>query len=100
MAIFEVMWRIGPDGSAEVAAVEEDAHAKRQQVSRIRVEMANGDATARWPHHWPDVRGFDVSWFIVSPNVLPVRAVDPEGILVRSHQLIARMLPASVVIRK
>lgn len=93
MAVFEVMWRIGPDGSAEVGRAEEDAHAKRAQVSRIRGDIESGRATPRWPSNWPDVSGFQTRWFILTPNVLPVRTVEPDEIVVRSHQMLERMLP-------
>jgi len=92
MAIFEIMWRIGPDGSAGVAKAEEDAHAKRAQVARVRGDVESGRATPRWPAQWPDVSGFQVRWFILTPNVLPVRTVEPDGTIVRSHQMLARML--------
>lgn len=92
MAVFEVMWRIGPDGSAEVARAEEDAHAKRGQVNRIRGDIESGQAAPRWPSNWPNVSGFRTRWFILTPNVLPVRAVEPDGIVVRSHQMLARTL--------
>jgi hypothetical protein len=98
MAIFEIMWRIGPDGSAEVAKAEEDAHAKRVQVARVRGDVESGRATPRWPAHWPDVSEFQMRWFILTPNILPVRTVEPDGTIVRSHQMLARMLaPGSSV---
>lgn len=94
MAIFEVMWRIGPDGSAEVARAEEDAHAKRAQVARVRGEIESGRAAPRWPSHWPDTAGFRTRWFILTPNVLPVRTVETDATIVRSHQMLERMLHA------
>ena len=98
MAIFEIMWRIGPDGSAEVAKAEDDAQAKRAQVARVRCDIESGRATPRWPAHWPDVSEFRTRWFILTPNVLPVRTVEPDGTIVRSHQMLARMLaPGSSV---
>ncbi len=98
MAIFEIMWRIGPDGSAEVAKAEEDANAKRAQVARVRGDVESGRATPRWPGHWPDVSGFRTRWFILTPNVLPVRTIESDGTIVRSHQMLARMLaPGSSV---
>jgi hypothetical protein len=98
IAVFEIMWRIGPDGSAEVAKVEEDAHVKRAQVARVRAEIGSGRATPRWPAHWPDVSGFETRWFILTPNVLPVRTVEQDGTIVRSHQMLDRMLaPGSSV---
>jgi hypothetical protein len=99
LAIFEILWRIGPDGSREVAAVEEAAHAKREQVARVRDDLANARAMPRWPSHWPDVGGFVTRWFILTPNVSPVRRVDPAGTIVRSHQMLEGMLrPGSSVI--
>ena len=98
MAIFEITWRIGPDGSAEVARVEEDAHAKRAQVARVRTEIESGRATPRWPSHRPDVAGFRTHWYILTPNVLPVRTVEPVGIIVRSHQMLDRMLHAGATV--
>lgn len=92
MVIFEIMWRIGPDGSAEVAKAEDDAQAKRAQVARVRGDIESGRATPRWPAHWPDVSGFRTRWFILTPNVLPVRTVESDVTLVRSHQMLARML--------
>ncbi|MBF6604137.1 MAG: hypothetical protein IVW53_14785 [Chloroflexi bacterium] len=94
MVIFEVMWQIDPDGSAEVARSEERAHEKRAQVARLRSEMDGGQATARWPASWPDCSSVRARWFIVTPNVLPVRIVEPDGITIRSHQMLARMLRA------
>lgn len=35
---------------------------------------------------------FDSGWFILTPNVSPVRPVDPSGTIVRSHQMLQRML--------
>jgi len=93
MAIFEIMWRIGPDGSAEVAKAEEDAHAKREQVARVRGDIETGRAAPRWPAHWPDVTGFQTRWYILTPNVLPVRTVEADGTIVRSHQMLDAMLP-------
>lgn len=92
LAIFEIMWRIGPDGSAEVAKVEEAAHAKRDQVARIRSDIESGRATPRWPADWPDVSGFATRWFILTPNVLPVRTVEGDETIVRSQQMLDRML--------
>jgi hypothetical protein len=94
MAVFEILWRIGADGSAEVADIEEAAHAKRSQVARVRGEMARGEASPRWPKQWPDPGGVPIRWFILSPNVLPVRRPDDDGIIVRSNQMLERMLPS------
>jgi hypothetical protein len=92
MAVLEVMWRIGPDGSAEVARCEEAAHAKRAQVSRVRGDIEGGLAAPRWPARWPDCIGSTTSWFILTPNVLPIQAVEADGITIRSHQMLASML--------
>jgi hypothetical protein len=94
LAVFEIMWRIGPDGAAEVARAEEDAHTKRLQVARVRGEIESGNALPRWPTSWPDVSGYRTRWFILTPNVLPVRSVEPDETVVRSHQLLERTLPA------
>jgi hypothetical protein len=91
----EVLWRIAPDGAAQGFAHEEAAHDKRMQVARVRAALADGSAQPLWPMGWPDVTGAEWRWYIVTPNVLPVRQVEGAGITIRSHQLIARMLPSS-----
>jgi hypothetical protein len=91
IAVFEVLWSIAPDGSAEVAKVETHAHEKRAQVARVRQAMADKEAAARWPPGWIVDPGANVTWFILTPSVLPALSLQEDGIFVRSHQLLARI---------
>lgn len=88
-AVMEVLWEIGPDGSAQVARTEVKANAKRAQVVRIRTALANG-AQPRWPPGWRLPGEIRYRWFILTPDVLPVVPLDDDGIIVRSHQLLER----------
>jgi hypothetical protein len=94
MVVFEVLWHIGPDGSVEVARSEERAHGKREQVARLRSDVKSGRALPRWPSGWDAATAADVRWFILTPNVLPIMTVAEDGITVRSHQMVERMLRA------
>jgi hypothetical protein len=92
LVIFEVLWRIGPDGSFQVADTERAAAAKRVQVARLRGEIASGESHPRWPANWPALEGFRTSWFVLTPETLPVVPHATGDVIVRSHQLLARML--------
>jgi len=89
LAVLEVLWEIGPDGSGQVARTESKANAKRDQVRRFRSALASG-ARVRWPPGWSVPATARIAWFILTPNVLPVTPLDADGILVRSHQMLAR----------
>lgn len=91
IAVFEVLWEIGPDGSAQVGRTQGKANAKRDQVRKLRAAIANG-ATVAWPHDWEIPSEARYHWFILTPNVLPIVPLDDDGIVVRSHQMLARML--------
>jgi hypothetical protein len=88
VVVFEVLWRISLDGSADVADLEGRAHGKRDQVLRLQEAIAAG-ARPRWRPGWavPDDVAFD--WFILTPSVLPARVIPDAGVPVRSHQILA-----------
>lgn len=90
MAIFEVLWGIAPDGAAQVARAEARAHAKLDQVARLRGAINTG-AIPHWPRGWSPTPEVRTRWFVLTPTVLPVADM-PGDVVIRSHQLLARML--------
>jgi hypothetical protein len=91
MAVFEVTWQIGADGSAEIGRALDKAAEKQGQIARYRRELADGTATPRWPRDWPDTSDFSIRWFILTGDVLPVGTTTGD-VPVRSHQMLAWML--------
>ena len=89
VVVFEVLWGIGPDGSAEVARTEHRAAEKRDQVRRLRTAVSAG-ARVDWPRAWRVPTSATYKWFILTPNVLPTLPLDEDGITVRSHQMLQR----------
>lgn len=89
VVVFEVVWNIGPDGSAEVAGSERRAHAKRAQVAALRSAIAGG-AQPQWPPGWEVPSDATYRWFILTPDVLPALPLEDRGIVVRSHQMLER----------
>jgi hypothetical protein len=89
IVVFEVVWNIGPDGSAEVAESERRAHEKREQVGRLRADVAGG-ALPKWPAGWDVPDDATYRWFILTPDVLPALPLEEDGIVVRSHQMLER----------
>ena len=89
LVVFEVLWGIGPDGSAEVARTEAKSHEKRSQVQGLRSAILDG-ARIDWPRGWvvPPPRTF--RWFILTSNVLPTLRLNDDGIYVRSHRMLER----------
>jgi hypothetical protein len=92
LVILEIKWHLPVDGNREVNRVEQDAIAKREQVVRVRGEMARGDAIPNWPADWPDVSNYRKRWFVLTRNVLPMRSVSVEEVTIRSNQLLSRTL--------
>ncbi len=90
MAIFEIKWHLAADGNAEVYRAAKLATDKRSQVTRLRGEIAAGQATVRWPANWPDVGSFTQRWFVLTRDVLPLQDIDDDEVTVRSLQLIQR----------
>ena len=90
IVVFEVLWRISPDGSAEVGDLERKAHGKRHQVIELREAIVAG-ARPRWPANWivPDDASY--RWFILTPSVLPALPLDDAGVPIRSHQILASL---------
>ena len=78
VVVFEVVWRIGPDGSAEVAELERRAHAKRDQVLDLRAALQRG-ARPDWPTGWVVPDHANYHWFILTPNVLPTLLLDDRA---------------------
>lgn len=91
MAVFEVMWRIGPDGAWEIGQTEALAAKKRRQVIALRSEIQSGAATAQWPSKWRVTPDVSFRWFVITPTVLPLEPV-MEGVTIRSHRMLAYML--------
>lgn len=91
MVVFEVTWQIGPDGAFEIGRALQKAADKRDQVAGNRAHLAQATAMARWPVGWPDVTGYATRWYVLTRDVLPL---DPprDGIVIRSHQMLAWML--------
>lgn len=92
VAIFEIKWNIAADGNTEVYRVEQAAIDKRTQVIRLRNEIRAGLAAPSWPLDWPDLAGYSFRWFILTRDVLVMREIDRDDIVIRSHQLIERTL--------
>ncbi len=88
IVVFEVVWRISPDGSAELNDLERRAHDKRAQVLELREAIASG-ATARWPHGWVVPEDARYRWFILTPTALPVMPLDNAGVPIRSHRMLS-----------
>lgn len=88
IVIFEVLWRISPDGSAEVNELERRAHEKRQQVNELR-DAVTGGAAARWPSGWDVPAEAAYRWFILTPSILPALPLDEGDVPVRSHRALA-----------
>ena len=86
--VFEILWRISLDGSAEVADLQRRANGKRDQVIRLRNAIASG-AHPHWPPGWTVPDDVAYRWFILTPNVLPALPLDDLGVPVRSHQILA-----------
>jgi hypothetical protein len=89
LVVFEVLWGIGPDGSAEVARTEARAHEKRSQVQGLRSAILDG-ARVDWPRGWAVPPPASFRWFILTSNVLPTLPLNDDGIYVRSHRMLAR----------
>jgi hypothetical protein len=89
LVVFEVLWGIGPDGSAEVARTEAKAHEKRSQVQGLRSAIMEG-ARVDWPRGWAVPPPKTFRWFILSSNVLPTLPLNEDGIYVRSHRMLER----------
>lgn len=100
IAVFEIKWHIAADGNAEVYRMEGQAIEKRKQVERLRREVVGGQATVQWPTGWPDVADFEWRWFVLTRDVLPTRAIDTNGVVLRSHQLLSRMLRKGATVRQ
>lgn len=88
VVVFEVLWRISPDGSAEVGDLERRARGKRHQVFELAEAIAAG-ARPRWPVNWIVPDGATYRWFILTPSVLPALPLDDAGVPIRSHQILA-----------
>jgi hypothetical protein len=87
--VFEVVWRIGVDGAAEIAALENRAREKRSQVGELQAAMSQG-ALPRWPPGWSVGSDPIYCWFIVTPSVLPAQPDQDGGVPIRSHQILER----------
>ena len=98
LAVFEIKWHISADGNAEVYRLERAAIDKRKQVVRLRREIVEGSATVAWPHGWPDTGDFSWNWFVLTRDVLSTRDIDSDGVVLRSHQLLARTLRAGATV--
>lgn len=91
-AVFEVRWGLTADGNREVYRVEADSWRKRQQVVKLRDEVVSGVATPQWPLGWDVTREVELRWFVLTRDVLTMRRVSEDGITIRSHQLLEKML--------
>lgn len=89
VVVFEVVWRISLDGSADVGDLERRAHSKRDQVLELRQKLAAG-ALPRWPSGWLVPNNATYRWFILTPSILPALVHDEADVPVRSHQILAR----------
>ncbi len=89
LVVFEVLWGIGPDGSAEVARTEAKTREKRSQVQGLRAAIL-GEARVDWPHGWAVPPAATFRWFILTSNVLPTLPLDEDGVHVRSHRMLER----------
>lgn len=87
--VFEVVWKIGVDGAAEIAAIENRAREKRTQVLELQAAIARG-ARPRWPSGWSVGSGPIYRWFILTPSVLPAQPDQDGGVPIRSHQILER----------
>ena len=89
IVVFEVLWRISLDGSADVANLERRAHGKRDQVKQLRAAVDAG-ASPRWPPGWKVPTDATYHWFIMTPSTLPALVLDDAGVPVRSHKVLDR----------
>ena len=92
VVVFEVKWSTSSDGNEEVYKSEQAAIKKRAQVVRTRDEIEAGKAVPVWPKEWPDLTGFDFRWYALTRDVLAMREIDSDGVVIRSHQLLQRTL--------
>lgn len=97
MVVFEVTSQICADGLAEIGRAVRKTAEKRAQLAGYRGRLADGTATAEWPLDWPDVSGFAKRWYVLTNDVLSLDPPDDE-IVVRSHQMLAWMLPRSATL--
>jgi hypothetical protein len=87
----EVRWGLAADGNEEVHRVEAAAIDKRKQVVRLRKELLRG-ARVSIPPDWPDLATYQWRWYLLTRDVLPMREIATDDIVIRSVQLLQYML--------
>jgi hypothetical protein len=96
--ILEIRWGIAADGNAEVYRSEQAAIDKRAQVVRLRDEVNQGTAQPKWPADWPDMRGYNFRWYVLTWDVLAMKSIADDDVTIRSCQLMSRTLHSGATI--
>ncbi len=60
----------------------------------LREEVRCGHAVPQWPAGWPDVTGYELRWYVLTRDVLTMRDITDDDVVIRSHQLLSRTLRA------